>query len=326
MPRPTPDLRAHATGAESLRGVLLLLAALLLFAAMDTTTKVLTVHYEAPLVVAMRYLVHCLLMIVLVAPTQGHLLVQTQRTGLVLVRAAALAVASLLVGFALRRMPVAETTSIVFLAPLLVVLLARPILGERIGWLGWTAALTGFAGLLLIVRPGSGLDPSGILCALGAAGATVVYFLLSRVLANTEQTLSLLFYAALVGAVGFGVALPWTWGGPAPTTLELVLFLGMGTAGGLGHFLLTAAYRHAPASLLAPMSYLQLLWAALLGWLAFGHVPDHLSLLGMAVVALSGVMSALKSRAPRLRIRCPRLAPSEPVLRPLTSNPVSTGN
>jgi drug/metabolite transporter (DMT)-like permease len=315
-------LRHAPQASEPLRGVLLLLAALFLFAGMDTATKVLTAHFEAPLVVAMRYLVHALLMFLLLAPTHGRQLVRTQRTGLVLVRAASLAVASLLVGLALRRMPVAETTSIVFLAPLLVVLLARPVLGERIGRLGWLTAVTGFLGVLLIVRPASGLDAVGVLCALGAAGATVVYFLLSRILVRTEQTLGLLFYAALVGAVGFGLYLPWSWGGPAPSRLELTLFLFVGSAAGLGHFLLTAAYRHAPASLLAPMNYLQLLWAGLLGWLVFDHVPDRLSLLGMGVVAISGVTVALKSRRPNAR----NLSRSAmPAFQPLTSTPVSAG-
>jgi drug/metabolite transporter (DMT)-like permease len=323
MPTPSAVSATLQTPGDPLRGVLLLLAALCLFAGMDTTTKFLTAHYAAPLVVAMRYLVHGLLMVMLLAPTQGRRLIQTQRTGLVLVRAASLAIASLCVGLALQRMPVAETTSIIFLSPLLVVLLARPVLGERIGRLGWMAVVTGFIGVLLIVRPASGLDTVGVLCALGAAGATVIYFLLSRVLARTEQTLSLLFYAALVGAVGFGLYLPWSWGGPAPGMLELVLFLAMGSAAGLGHFLLTAAYRHAPAALLAPMNYLQLLWAGLLGWLVFDHVPDHLSLLGMGVVAISGAMSALKSRMPGLRLPLRRLVTAAPALRPLTSTPLS---
>ena len=72
----------------------------------------------------------------------------------------------------------------------------------------------------------------------------------------------------------------------------------LGVYGGLGHFLFTAAFRYAPASLLAPLNYLQLLWAGLLGWLVFGHVPDVLSLLGMAIVAGSGVLVALKTRRP----------------------------
>jgi drug/metabolite transporter (DMT)-like permease len=219
-----------------------------------------------------------------------------------LVRAASLAIVSLLLGLALQRMPVAETTAINFLSPMLVVLLARPVLGERIGALGWMAAVTGFVGVLLIARPGNGLDAEGVTFALCAVGASVTYQLLSRVLVSTERTVALLFYTALIGAIGFGIFLPWFWTRETPTLLEVLLFLSLGICGGLGHFLYTAAYRHAPASLLAPMNYLQLLWAGLLGWLVFGHVPDPLSILGMCVVAASGVMIAFKSRPPTFRL------------------------
>lgn len=282
---------------HSFQGVVLVMSALLLFACMDTTTKYLATRYNVPLVVAIRYIVHCVLMVVLLAPTQGRQLIKTQRTGLVLLRAASLAVASLFMGLALRRMPVAETTAIVFLAPILVVLLARPILGERIGGLGWAAAVIGFGGVLLIARPGSGLDTTGTIFAICAVVVNVAYQLLSRVLVRTEQTFAMLFFAALMGSIGFGIFLPWTWHGSTPTAWDLLLFLSVGVTAGLGHFLYTAAYRHAPASLLAPMNYLQLLWAGLLGWIAFNHVPDKLSIIGMCVIAASGAMIALKSRA-----------------------------
>lgn len=291
------------SASHPFRGVLLFVSALFLFACMDTTTKFLATHYNVPLVVAIRYIVHCLLMFAILAPSQGKQLIQTQRTGLVLVRAASLAIASLFVGLALQRMPVAETTAITFLAPMAVVLLARPVLDERIGALGWMAAVIGFAGVLLIARPGNGLDAAGIAYALCAVAGVVVYQLLSRVLVSTERTVTLLFYTALIGSIGYGVFLPWFWEGKVPTLWELLLFLSMGLTGGLGHFLYTAAYRHAPASLLAPMNYLQLLWAGLLGWIVFSHVPDRLSILGMCVVAASGVMIALKSRQRQLEPR-----------------------
>lgn len=298
-PAPSPAIPAPSVRpAQPLHGVLLILAALLLFACMDTTTKFLATHYNVPLVVAIRYIGHGLLMLALLAPRQGKRLWQTQRTGLVLVRAASLAVASLFIGLALRRMPVAETTAINFLAPMLVVILARPILGERIGALGWAATVTGFSGVLLIVRPDSGLDLTGIFYALCAVAAGVCYQLLSRILVSTERTVTLLFYSALIGSLGFGALLPWSLEGKAPTFWEWLLFSSLGVTGGLGHFLFTAAYRHAPAALLATMNYLQLLWAGLLGWLVFGHLPDRLSLLGMGVVAASGVMVALQSRQP----------------------------
>ena len=286
------------TADHPLRGTLLFVTALLLFACMDATTKYLAASHAVPLIVAVRYIGNLSLMVVLLAPTHAREMVRTQRTGLVLVRGLSLAVVSLLVGFAFQRMPVAETTAINFLAPMLVVLVARPLLGERIGPLGWTAAILGFAGVLLIVRPGSGLDPIGIAFALLAVGAGVVYQLLSRVLAATEQTLALLFYTALTGTTLFGLALPWFWEARPPSLLEALLFGSLGVYGGLGHFLFTAAYRHAPASLLAPMNYLQLLWVGLLGWCVFGHVPDGISLLGMCVIAASGILVALKTRRP----------------------------
>lgn len=273
--------------------------ALFLLACMDSTIKYLTIHYSAPLVVAIRYIVHCLLMIIFLAPSQGKRLIKTQRTGLVLFRSASLVVASLFIALALQRMPVAEMTAINFLSPILVVLLAHPILGEHIGTMGWIATVIGFAGVLLIVNPGNGLDSLGIFFALCAAGAGVAYQLLSRILVTSERTVTLLFFTALTGAIGFSIFLPWFWQNEVPSRLEVLLFLSIGITSGLGHFLFTAAYRYAPASLLAPMNYLQLLWAGLLGWLVFGHVPNMLSVVGMCVVSASGVMVAFKARTPK---------------------------
>lgn len=300
MDQASQELPAEdAASVHSLRGVLLFMLGLFLFACMDSTTKYLVTHYEAPLVVAIRYIVNCLLMLILLTPSHGRELVRTQRTGLVLLRGACLAAASILLGLALQRMPVAETTAILFLSPLVVVLMAGPILGERVGLLGWIAALCGFGGILLIARPGAGLDPVGTVLALCAVATTVVYQLLSRILARTEQTLPMLFHTALVGALAFGTLLPWSWGGPPPTALQLLLFLALGIMGGLGHYLFTAAHRHAPASVLAPMMYVQLVWAGLLGWSVFGHVPPGTSILGMGIVAASGMLVALKSRITR---------------------------
>lgn len=290
---PANDLKP---GTHPLRGAMLFVLALLIFACMDTTTKYLTTHYNVPLVMAMRYIVHLLLMLAILAPSQGAKLVATNRTGLVLLRAGSLAITSLFVGLALSRMPVAETTAILFLSPMLVMLLARPLLGERIGIVGWTAAAAGFMGVLMIARPGGGLDTLGIVFALCSVGAGACYQLMSRTLATTEQTMPLLFFTALVGSVCFGASLPWFWEGDAPTPLQAVLFVCMGAAGALGHFLFTAAFRDTEASVLAPMNYLQLVWAGLLGWLVFDHVPDHLSVAGMLVVAASGLMIAFKSR------------------------------
>lgn len=295
-----PDPAAMHTN-HTVRGLTLFMAGLVLFACMDTTIKYLAASYPVPLIAAVRYAVNLVLMTALLAPFHGREIARTRRTGLVLVRACALALGTLAAGLALQRMPVAETMSIIFVAPIMVILASGPLLGERVSRSGYIAAATGFVGILLIARPGSGLDPAGVFWALVAMTTTTVYQLLSRVLTASESTIALLFYSALVGTIAYGIAAPWFIGGPQPGLFEMLLLISTGVYGGLGHFLFTAAYRHAPASLLAPANYAQLLWAALLGWLVFAHIPDQWGLTGMAVIAGAGVFAAIGTRRPPVK-------------------------
>lgn len=277
-------------------GIALCVTATLLFACHDAASKVLIADFDVPLVSAIRYIGHTLLMLALVAPRQGKQMIQTQRTGLVIVRGVCLVIGTLFAGLALQRMPIAETTSVIYIAPILVVLLAKPVLGEPIGLFGWSAAIAGFVGVILIVRPGAGLDPLGVAFALCNVGVTVGYYLLSKVLARSERTLTLLFYSALTGAICFGLAAPWFWFDHVPTLPQAVLFASLGITAGLGHYCFTAANRFANASLLAPMSYVHLLWAGLLGLVVFGELPDAFGLVGMAIIAMAGVTIALRTR------------------------------
>lgn len=279
-----------------LKGFLLAMLGLFLFSCMDSATKYLTAHYNVPFVVAMRYMVHLLLMVLLFAPRHSTQLIKTQRTWLVILRALILTLSSIFMGLALQRMPLAETVAINFLAPTLVALLAGYTLSERIDALNWAAIITGFIGVLLIARPGGGLDALGVMFALCAASASAVYQILSRLLASTEKAITLLFYAALVGSILSAIALPWFWENKIPSTLEFILLISMGVCGGLGHYFFTRAYSFIPASILAPITYLQLFWAGLMGWLIFDTIPDQLSLLGMCVIAASGLLIALKFR------------------------------
>jgi drug/metabolite transporter (DMT)-like permease len=276
-----------------LRGAAFIAVAVLVFACMDAMTKHLATAYNVPLVVAMRYFGNLVLLVAIFGPREGRGLVTTRRTGLVLLRAASLSAASLFVGIALQRMPVAETIAIIFLAPFGVMLLAGRVLGEKVGLFGWIAATAGFVGVLLIVRPGSGLDPWGVASAFLGAVASVVYNTLSRVLAKTERTAALMFWTTLTGAIVFGVTLPWSWQGVAPSLFDMVMFAAIGVFALVGHFLFTAAYRHAPASVLAPVTYLHLAWAGLLGWLVFDHLPDPIAMVGMGLIAAAGVTAAL---------------------------------
>jgi drug/metabolite transporter (DMT)-like permease len=290
-PAPSQSL----TQPHPLRGVLLIAVATLLFAAHDSANKLLLADYDVPVVAAVRYGMQTILMLAILGPARGPELVTTRRTWLVIVRALCLVISTLFFGLGLQLMPVPETTALGYVSPLIVVLLAKPLLNEEIGALGWIAAVLGFGGMLLIVRPGGGLDPLGVLYLCGNVVATVAYYMLSRVLAHSEKTLALLFYSSLVGAICFGLAAPWFIDGTVPDGLQIGLFLSLGILAGVGHFLFTAAYRFAEASLLAPVSYVHLVWAGLLGWFVFGHVPEALTIVGMLIVILAGVLVAFRS-------------------------------
>ena len=290
---------------------MLIAGAVAVFACLDAMTKHLATAWNVPLVVAMRYIVNLLALAAIYAPSRGRALIATNRTGLVMLRALCLSAASLFAGLALTRMPVAETISIIFLAPFVVMVLAIPLLGEKVSAQGWISAAIGFTGVLMIANPGNGLDPEGLFYAACCAAVTVGYYLLSRLLASTESAMAMLFQTALVGAVLFGLYLPWSLHGPIPGPLDMILFVLIGLAATLGHFLFTTAFRHAPASFLAPFNYMHLFWAGIIGWLIFDHVPGTLTLIGMALVAAAGVAAAL---APRQMAAKDDKAVSEPVL------------
>lgn len=285
-----------APAARPLRGVLLVVFATLAFAAADTITKDQAARHPVALVVAVRYLVNLALIAAVMGPRLGSGLWRVRRRGLVFLRALCLALASLTMGHALRLMPVGETVAIIYLAPLVVLLLSGPLLGERVGLVAWLAALGGFAGVLLIMRPGSGLDPLGVVFALLNVVCGAAYHLLTRLLARSEGTAPLLWHTAAVGTVFFGLGALWAAPDVSAGWADLGWMVALGALAALGHFLFTAAYREAPAGLLAPVNYLHLVWAGLLGLVVFAHLPDGWALVGMAVVALAGAGAALAAR------------------------------
>lgn len=288
-----------------LRGVLLMLAAVFFFALLDATSKTLAATYPVPFLAWARYGVHCLLMVLFLGPRLGRGLVTTRRPALQVLRALLLVGVTASMMAALRAMPLAETTAVVFVTPLLVAILAGPWLGEKIGWQRLLTVGIGFLGVLLIARPGGELNLAGIAWALACAACYTVYQLLTRQLSPTENTLTMLFYTALVGTLAMTLATPWFGPIPAISGRDWLLLCAMGLLGGSGHFLLIAAFRHAPASTLSPFLYVQLLWATLLGWLVFGHLPDAWAAAGMAIIAGSGLWLALAQRREQQARRAP---------------------
>jgi drug/metabolite transporter (DMT)-like permease len=176
-------------------------------------------------------------------------------------------------------------------------LLSTRLLGEPVPRGVWHWALAGFAGVLIILRPGGGLDALGVAFALVNAGLATAYHLLTRLTSRTETTAALQFHAAWVGSAVFVAwSLPSLLSGLAVGRADFAVMLGLGMAYSVGHYLFTAAYRLAPPALLAPVNYSHLVWAGGLGFLFFGNFPDIVSLLGMTLVGLSGVAIALAAR------------------------------
>lgn len=282
--------------AQRLRGILLFLTALLLFAVLDATAKYLTTFFAVPFMVWVRYLVHFVFMVATVAPSEGWSLVTTRHPWLMTLRALMLVGVTLFMQLALQTLPLAETSALVFTTPLLVAVLAGPLLGEKVSGRVWMATLIGFIGALLIARPGGALSGIGIVYAVAAALCYALYQILTRRLVGSETQLRLLFFTALVGTLCMGFA-PFThWNGEWPSLTEAALLASLGLYGGVGHFLMIRAFREANASTLSPLLYVQLIWATLLGWLVFSHLPDLLAVVGMLVIGASGLTLALAER------------------------------
>lgn len=281
---------------QPLKGVLLVASALFFLATMDAATKFLSQTMAVPLLLGIRYGVTALLVLAVFLTRAGHEAVRTRRTGLVVLRSLCLVASSLVFATGLKRIGLAEATSIVFTGPILLMFAGRAFLKETIGWLGWAAAALGFAGVLLVVRPGGGVDLTGAGLVAISSALSAVYHLMSRTLARTETTAAMLVYANVIGAIVFGSTIPGLWPDAGLTTEQVVLLVISGILSGVGHFMITAAYRYAPASTLAPANYVQLLWTVLLGFLIFGTVPDALAGLGMLAIAAAGLLTAYRAK------------------------------
>ncbi|HRO61935.1 MAG TPA: DMT family transporter, partial [Burkholderiaceae bacterium] len=233
----------------------------------------------------------------------GAALWRTKRPGMHLLRGLSLAGFTLFFFTALGRLPQADATAINFIAPFAVMLLAGPLLGERVGWPRWMGAALGFVGMLLVVRPGANLDPIGVFFVLLTVVCNVAFQLLTRALAITENALAMIFLGSLVGiAVSLAVLpLQEAWGG-WPESLDarqIALLASLGVTGIVSQWFWVRAYYWSSASFIAPLIFLQIVWSTLAGWGFFGQLPGTLSLVGMAVIGISGAAVTLLDRRPR---------------------------
>jgi RarD protein len=277
-----------------LKGVFFIIGAVFLFAGSDALSKYLTQFYPVVLVLWVRYVVHVLLMLIALRPKSMRSLLVTANPKLQLIRGLCMVSTNLLFISALRFMPLAEGTSIVYLTPLIVTVLSGPLLGERVSRLQWVAVLIGFAGVLLIVRPGGALFHPVALLALAAAFSFSLYQLVTRKLNRTDNANVSNFISGIVSVAVTSLLLPLVW--EIPTLHFAGLMVALGFSALVSHLFMTHAYHHAKPSTLAPFTYLQLPFAGLIGYMLFNHIPDTLAFVGMLVIVLGGILVVIGQR------------------------------
>lgn len=279
---------------QPLRGIALVVVATFLFASHDALSKFLGGLYPIIMVVWVRYLVHTLLMAGIFLPKSGMAVLRTRKPVLQTLRALSLLSTSLLFTAGLQYLPLAEATSVNFLAPVLVTALSVPLLKEHVTTGQWVAVVMGFIGVLVVVHPGGSMFTPAILFPFGSALGFCFYQLLTRKVAAYDSPTTSNFFAGLCNTLVMTALVPFFW--KMPEWDHLLLMLALGGFGMSAHLLLTQAFRFAAPAMLAPFSYCQIVFAGLLGFVVFGQVPDHLSMLGIAIICLSGLGAAWMQR------------------------------
>ncbi|MFI8479241.1 DMT family transporter [Pseudomonas sp. NPDC078700] len=276
--------------SHPIKGILLILLATFLFASHDALSKYLSGFYPVVMVVWARYVVHTLLMAGIFLPQSGLRVLRTKRPGLQALRASCLLGTSLFFTSSLLYIPLAEATAVNFLAPLLVTALSVPLLGESVSRRQWAAVLVGFVGVMVIVHPGGEMFTPAIILPFCSAMCFSCYQILTRKLSEFDSPATSNFFAGLFNSLLVSALVPFFWSVPSFT--HGLLMLALGTCGMSAHLFLTQAFRSAPPALLAPFGYCQIVFAGLLGFLVFSHVPDLSTLVGIVIICMSGLAAA----------------------------------
>lgn len=276
--------------SRPLLGIALFLGSGACFALLDATAKHVMVTVPVLMALAVRFVLQAIFSSTLLMTAKQHAPLRTNRLGLQLLRSVLLLGSSAAALSSLKYMPLAEFSAIIMLTPLMVSVIAVVVMKEKLDGAGWLLLVLSFAGTLLILRPGGSASGWGALFALICVSNAVAYQLLSGVLGRSDNPTSTHLITMWSAAALINLTLPWSWSPiEHPATWAWLAFMGL--FGALGHWFLAHAFRHAPASTLAPFNYASLLWATLLGWSVFGQFPDAIAATGMALIAVCGLIN-----------------------------------
>jgi drug/metabolite transporter (DMT)-like permease len=277
-------------------GIALQLGAIIMFSLLDTTGKWLNLHVPLLMMVWFRYFSATLLTLVMVNPFRHGNVFRSNRPFIQLARAVLLVASTIFNFLALQKLQLADAVSIGFSLPLIVALMAGPLLGEWIGPRRLVAIVVGFLGVLVVTRPGADFQPA-MLWSFMATLCYATYAILTRMIAAQDSWRTTTLYSAMSGLL-LTPLLPGVWVWPESGLVWAMLFV-IGVFGGLGHWLLILAHQRAPAAILAPFVYTQIVWMSALGWIVFRDAPGPWTLAGGAIVIASGLYLWARERAVR---------------------------
>jgi drug/metabolite transporter (DMT)-like permease len=275
-----PDTRRN-----TLQAIGLICLSGLLFVVMNAMVKGLTYEHNTVMIIWARYFFH-VLTVVVIFPGKLVDVLRFRRVGMQLGRSLLLLLSTVCNFTALIFMSLGEVAAIIFMAPIIVAVLAVLVLRERVSLERWLTIAAGFAGAMLIVRPGAGSLNIGAVLALGCALSYALYQITTRLVRESEPIVSLL-YGGLVGMIVFSALVPFWW--EPPTMRVWLIFILVGALGAAGHLLVIMALQRAEASRVSPFTYVQLLWAMIASYVAFGDVPSMWTSVGAVVIVGSGL-------------------------------------
>jgi drug/metabolite transporter (DMT)-like permease len=294
---PVPEAAPPGRADHPFRGIALILASTVFLGTSDATSKYLSATLPSIEIAWIRFLVFALVMVPAMLPGSPWYAMRTQRRGFQLLRGAALLGSSLFFITGLRFLPIAEASATSFVSPLFVTALSIAFLGESVGLRRWLATAVGLIGVLIILRPGSGAFHPAALFSIVSALAWACTLIMTRMMSGTERAVTTMAYSSIAGLGILSVLVPFVW--VQPSWRDIFFGIVIGVASTAGQWIVVLAFRYANASVLAPFSYVQLLWVSFLGFMIFGEVPDVWTITGAAFIVASGLYTAHRERLRR---------------------------
>lgn len=292
----------------SLRGILLMVGAMVFLPIKDGMAKILGGTYSPLEIIWAQFCLMYLLLAPVIILRYGPRMLWPRPLGLQILRGI-FAVTG--VGFfywAVLYIPLASTTAIFFLAPLVVAALAPFVLNEAVDWRRWAAVIVGFMGVFLILRPDLDAFNKGFLIAVAGGIIIGLFYICNRKLAAGTPVIVTVAHSVIIGAVLLSFAVPAVWA--APRMADVPLITGFVLCALVGQGLMLASFVYAPASVVAPFQYGAIISATLFGFFVFGEFPDIWTWLGIAVVIGSGIYIAVREG----RVKKPSSVSSQPAL------------